>query len=74
MDNNTLTVHMATFNDRVRAMNQMNRQELRLTAVEANNLLSDMFAVLAQVSQMTQQMAEGQNQVVQVQLSGGGFK
>jgi len=47
MENN-LAYHVQMFNDRVRAMNQTHKTELRLTAVEANNLLSDIFAVLAQ--------------------------
>lgn len=71
---NNLTYHVSMYNDRVRAMNQMNKPELRLTSVEANNLLSDIVAVLAQVSQLTEQLTQAGNAVVQIQMDGGGFK
>jgi len=68
------THHVTLFNDRVRAMNQMNKQDLRLTAVEANNLLSDIFAVFAQLAAQNQQITENKSQVIEVQVNGGGFK
>ena len=68
------THHVTLFNDRVRAMNQMNKQDLRLTAVEANNLLSDIFAVFAQLASQNQQITENKSQVIEVQVNGGGFK
>ena len=71
---NTLTYHINLYNDRVRAMNQTNTTELRLTAVEANNLLSDITSVLAQVSHLQDQLENANNQVVQVVMDGGGFK
>lgn len=71
---NTLTYHINLYNDRVRAMNQTNKTELRLTAVEANNLLSDITSVLAQVSHLQDQLENANNQVVQVVMDGGGFK
>ena len=71
---NKLTMHMSTFNDRVRAMNQMNKPNLSLTAVEANNLLSDIFAVLAQVTELSQAITNSSESVVEVQVNGGGFK
>jgi hypothetical protein len=68
------THHVTLFNDRVRAMNQMNKPDLRLTAVEANNLLSDIFAVFAQMAVQNQQITENKSEVIEVQLNGGGFK
>lgn len=69
-----LTYHITLFNDRVRAMNQTNKTELRLTAVEANNLLSDITMILAQVSNLQHQLDNANSQVVQVVMDGGGFK
>jgi len=69
-----LTYHVSTFNDRVRAMNQTNKTELRMTAVEANNLLSDIVAILAQVSALTERLDQADTQVVEVVMDGGGFK
>ena len=71
MDN--LTLHLQAFNDRVKAMNQMKQTDLRLTAVEANNILSDLFAVLAQVSRLQRAIENNSNEVVQVVVDGGGF-
>jgi hypothetical protein len=72
MDN--LAYHVQMFNDRVRAMNQTNKTELRLTAVEANNVLSDIFAILAQNTSLVQQLEQAGNTTVEVVMDGGGFK
>lgn len=69
-----LTHHITVFNDRVRAMNQMHKQELRLTAVEANNVLSDIFAVLAEATRLQAEISGSQDRVVEVVMDGGGFK
>jgi len=69
-----LTHHITMFNERVRAMNQMNRTELRLTAVEANNVLSDIFSVLAEATRLQAEINQGQTDVIQVTMEGGGFK
>lgn len=73
MDNN-FTYHVTLFNDRVRAMNQSNRTEVRLTAVEANNLLSDIVALTAQIARLEAQNAPEQDNVVEVFMDGGSFK
>lgn len=72
MDN--FTYHITLLNDRIRAMNQTHKTELRLTAVEANNLLSDIVTLLAQVASLKQQLDTADNQVVEVVMDGGGFK
>jgi peptidoglycan hydrolase CwlO-like protein len=69
-----LTMHISNFNDRVKGMNQLKNTELRLTSVEANNLHSDIFALLAQISRLQSQLDDGQSQVTQVVMDGGGFK
>jgi len=47
---------------------------LRLTAVEANNVLSDIFAILAQTNSLVQQLEQAGNTTVEVVMDGGGFK
>jgi len=69
-----LTMHLSNFNDRVKGMNQMRHSELRLTSVEANNLLSDVFSLLAQVARLEAQAADSANEVTTVVMDGGGFK
>ena len=73
MENN-LTYHVSMLNDRVRSMNQTRKPDLRLTAVEANNLLSDIVAILAQVSSLQAKLDAAENTVVEVVMDGGGFK
>ena len=72
MDN--FTFHISLLNDRIRAMNQTHKSELRLTAVEANNLLSDIVMLLTQVASLKQELDQANNQVVEVVMDGGGFK
>lgn len=73
MDNN-FTYHVGLFNDRVRAMNQSNRTEVRLTATEANNLLSDIVSLTTQIARLEAQNAPEQDTVVEVFMDGGSFK
>lgn len=69
-----LTYYVTMFNDRVRAMNQTHKTELRLTSVEANNLLSDIVNILAQVASLEDQLKASETKVVEVVMDGGGFK
>ncbi len=69
-----LSMHLSNFNDRVKGMNQLRQAELRLTAVEANNLLSDVFALLAQISRMEAQIANDSAEITKIVVDGGGFK
>lgn len=73
MENN-FSYYINMYNDRVRAMNQTHKQDLRLTAVEANNLLSDIVSLLAQVSVLQNKLDAQDAEVVQVVMDGGGFK
>ena len=72
MDN--FTFHISLLNDRVRAMNQTHKTELRLTAVEANNLLGDIVTLLAQVASVKKQLDDASSEIVEVVMDGGGFK
>ena len=72
MDN--LTYYISMFNDRVRAMNQTHKTDLRLTSVEANNLLSDIVSVLTQVSVLQKNLDAETTETVEVVMDGGGFK
>jgi hypothetical protein len=69
-----LTMHLNNFNDRVKGMNQMRQQELRLTSVEANNILSDVFSLLSQIARLEARAAESATEVTTVVMDGGGFK
>lgn len=67
------TLHINTFADRVRAMNQMRLQDLRLTPVEANNLLADITQLSIQVARSQAAADAAQEQTVSVEMNGGSF-
>jgi hypothetical protein len=68
-----LSLHVRMFNDKVRVMNQTQSRDLILSANEARNLHADIFAILAQVSELATK-PQVSNDVVQVSMDGGGFK
>ncbi len=71
---NRYTLHVSAFNDKVRVMNQLRQNELRLTATEANNLMADITAILVQVAKLTEDTSTSQNEVTEILMDGGGFK
>ena len=54
MDN--VSIHIKNFNDRVKAMNQTHSRELVLSAQDARSLHSDIFAVLALVTELSSKL------------------
>lgn len=72
MDN--LSIHVKNFNERVKAMNQTHSKELTMSAQDARSLHSDIFAILAHVTELSSQVSNGTNDVVQISVDGGGFK
>lgn len=61
------------FNDKVRVMNQTQSKQLILTAVEARNLHADIFALLAQIAELSER-PEPAPMVTQFGMDGGSFK
>jgi len=61
-----LSIHIKNFNDRVRAMNQTHSRDLTMT--------TDIFAVLALVTELTSQLNTREEATVEVVMDGGGFK
>ena len=66
-------MHIVNFSDRIRALNQLRTPELRLTAVEANNLHADITTMLAEIARLNLQLQNNYNQTIEVQLDGGKF-
>ena len=67
------TLHITGFNDRIRAMNQMKQQELRLTATDANNLQADITGMLAEIARLSI-LLDNSKEIVQIAMDGGRFK
>ena len=72
MDN--LSIHVRSFNEKVRIMNQTQKRELILSAQEARNLHSDIFALLSQIAELSEKPQESINTVTQINMDGGGFR
>lgn len=70
MDN--LSIHIKTFNDRVKVMNQTNSPNLVLTSQDARNLHADIFNLLSHIAELSGQLHE-QSEVVEIQMDGGSF-
>lgn len=68
-----LSIHVRMFNDRVRVMNQTQKKELTLTAAEARNLHSDIFALLTHIAEISGDGINN-NEDITVLMDGGGFK
>lgn len=67
-----LSLHVRVFNDKVRVMNQTQSKQLILSAVEARNLHADIFALLAQIAELTDKPVV-ENAVTQIGMDGGKF-
>jgi hypothetical protein len=68
------TVNILGFNDKIRLMNQTRALELRMTAIEANNLQADITAMLAEVARLSVLNNQQTEQIVQISIDGGGFQ
>jgi len=68
-----LSIHVRMFNDKVRVMNQTQSKQLILSAQEARNLHTDLFALLAHIAELSERPQETA-QVAQIGMDGGGFK
>ena len=68
-----LSLHLRTFNNRVKVMNQTNARELVLSPAEARQLQADIFDLLTQIQELTEVKQANENEVITVQVTGGGF-
>jgi hypothetical protein len=68
------TINILGFNDKLRLMNQTRGLELRMTAIEANNLQADITAMLAEIARLSVLNNQQNEQIVQISIDGGGFQ
>ncbi len=67
------TLHITTFSDKVRALNQLRNNEMRMSAAEANNLHADITVMLAEIARLHLLLQNKPNEVIEVELDGGKF-
>ena len=65
-----MSLHVEAFSDKVRRMNQTQSKNLTLSAEEARNLHTEIFALLAKIAETAM---EKEPVVTSVELDGGGF-
>lgn len=68
-----LTIAMQGFNEKLRQMNQSNGKQLVLTAQDARNLQSDIYALLGELTKVTT-ADSSRDDIVQVNMDGGTFR
>lgn len=70
-----LSLHLKTFNNKVKVMNQTNSKELILSRVEAQNLQADIFELLTQIAELTaiRKAEDEEAAVIKLGMDGGGF-
>jgi hypothetical protein len=69
-------LHVQRFNDKIKMLNQGNSREIVLTATEARNLHTEIFALLSEITTLQDQvitLTENPAGVTEVQLDGGEF-
>jgi hypothetical protein len=69
-----LSVHVRMFNDKVRAMNQMQKKDLTLSAAEARNLHADIFELLTHIAEISGNNVGTAPDMLTISMDGGGFK
>ena len=69
-----LSLHLKTFNNRVKVMNQTNAKDLTLSKLEAQNLQADIFDLLTQIQSLTEvREQQTTDAAVNIEMDGGGF-
>lgn len=71
MNEKKLSYHVSAFNEKVRVMNQSGGKGLNLSAEDARNLQSDIFSLLAKITELS--TATSEDSVAEVKLDGGVF-
>jgi hypothetical protein len=68
-----ISLSIRNFNDRVKQMNQTNSRQLVMSAEEARNLHSDIFALLNNVSEIVSAQNNKEKAASSISLDGGAF-
>lgn len=73
MDNN-VSIQIKNFNDKIRVMNQTQSKQIVMTAQEARNLHTEIYALLAQIADLSRQPASTASEdLIQISMDGGRF-
>ena len=67
-----ISISVRAFNEKIKVLNQTNGKQLILSAQEARNLHTDIYALLTNVAEL--KAGNGSDEVIQISMDGGGFK
>lgn len=68
-----MSLHVEAFSDKVRTMNQTSSKNLTLSAADARNLHTEIFALLATIVELTTAKEKPAASVTTLELDGGRF-
>jgi hypothetical protein len=72
MENN-LTLHVKSFSDKVKLMNQTGKQNLTLSANEARSLHNDIFDLLAHCTKLSRMLVQNDGASTSIRMDGGNW-
>ena len=72
MENN-LTLHVKSFSDKVKLMNQTGKQNMTLSANEARSLHNDIFDLLAHCTKLSRMLVQKDDATTNVRMDGGSW-
>ena len=72
MENN-LTLHIKSFSDKVKLMNQTGKQNLTLSANDARSLHNDIFDLLAHCTKLSRMLIQNDSATNSVRMDGGNW-
>lgn len=67
-----ISISVRAFNEKIKVLNQTNGKQLILSAQEARNLHTDIYALLTNIAEL--KAGNGSDEVIQISMDGGGFK
>jgi ribosomal protein L30E len=73
---NSFSLHIKKFNDKIRLLNQTGSKQVILSSNEAKSLHSDIMDLLNLCAQQSKQIynLQNQEQIIQIAVDGGKFK
>jgi len=72
MENN-LTLHIKSFSDKVKLMNQTGKHNLTLSANDARSLHNDIFDLLAHCTKLSRMLIQNDSATNSVRMDGGNW-
>jgi hypothetical protein len=73
MNRHKLSFHVKKFSDSIRVMNDTNAKSMTMTATDAKNLHTDIFALLAKIAELSEKQNTEENTGPYMVMDAGKF-